>query len=126
MAIKPIFSPDEAGRPMRVAAFMSGSGTNIMRLLEWEQRLKLEEGSSPFQVAFIFSDRSDGKCAGEKIALDYCLPYCSYDIRAFHMKKSVKRTVLTQEGLSLRKEYDRVAETLVHTFKIDVIALQRR
>ena len=33
----PIFEPDEHQRPMRVAAFMSGSGTNIMRLLEHEK-----------------------------------------------------------------------------------------
>ena len=123
MTIKPIFSPEEAGRPMRVAAFMSGSGTNIMRLLEWQQKIKLENGTSPFEVMFIFSDRSDGSCSGEKIALDYCLPYFSYDIRAFHNMKSAKRTVLTPEGLAVRKEYDRVSKTLVDAFRIDVIAL---
>ncbi|MBW1784940.1 MAG: formyl transferase, partial [Deltaproteobacteria bacterium] len=37
MSLKAIFDPETAGRPMRVAAFMSGSGTNIMRLLEYER-----------------------------------------------------------------------------------------
>jgi folate-dependent phosphoribosylglycinamide formyltransferase PurN len=123
MPTKPIFNPEETGRPMRVAAFMSGSGTNIMRLLEWQHRLKLEEGSSPFEVIFIFSDRSDGSCAGEKTAMDYSLPYFSYDIRAFHIMKSAKRTVLTPEGLAVRKEYDQVSKSLVDSFEIDVIAL---
>ena len=123
MAIEPIFSPQKAGRAMRVAAFMSGSGTNIMRLLERQHRLKVEEGSSPFEVVFIFSDRADGSCAGEKIALDYGLPYFSHDIRAFHIRKSAKRSVLTPEGLAVRKDYDRVAATLVKAFEIDVIAL---
>jgi folate-dependent phosphoribosylglycinamide formyltransferase PurN len=123
MSMIPIFDPEKSGRPMRVAAFMSGSGTNIMKLLEHERSLTAEEGICPFKVIFIFSDRSDGKCAGEKIALDNALPYFSYDIRAFHQKRSLKRTALTSEGQRARKEYDRVAASLIRTFEIDVIAL---
>ena len=118
-----IFDPEKAGRPMRVAAFMSGSGTNILKLIEHEKRLAAKEGKSPFHVVFIFSDRSDGTCAGEKIALDNGLPYISYDTRAFHRLRSLKRTVMTPEGLAARKEYDNVAKRLVETFGIDVIAL---
>ena len=123
MAITPIFDPAEAGRPMRVAAFMSGSGTNIMKLIEREKALKDTEGSSPFEIIFIFSDRSDGKCAGEKIALDNGLPYFSYDIRTFHRLRALKRTVLAPEGLAARKEFDRIAQRLVHAFEVDIIAL---
>jgi len=123
MSIIPLFDPEGSGRPMRVAAFMSGSGTNIMKLLEHEKMLKSKEGSSPFEVIFIFSDRSDGKCAGEKIALNNGLPYFSYDIRAFHRLRSLKRTALTPEGIAARKEYDRIAGTLVSAFEVDVIAL---
>ena len=54
MSIIPIFDPAKVGRPMRVAAFMSGSGTNIMKLIELEKRLKAEEGAAPFQVLFVF------------------------------------------------------------------------
>ena len=108
---------------MRVAAFMSGSGTNIKKLIEREKWLIKQEGSSPFQVIFIFSDRSDGGCAGEGIALENGLPYFSYDTRAFHRLKSVKRTVLTPEGLAARKEYDSIAKRLVKAFDIDIIAL---
>ncbi len=123
MSATPIFDPEKAGRPMRVAAFMSGSGTNIMKLLEHKKSLKAKEGTSPFEVIFIFSDRSDGKCAGEKIALDSGLPYFSYDIRAFHRMRSLKRTAVTAEGLDARKKYDRIAQTLIEAFEIDVIAL---
>ncbi|MCF8127086.1 MAG: formyl transferase, partial [Deltaproteobacteria bacterium] len=119
----PIFDPDQQGRPMRVAAFMSGSGTNIMRLLEYEKRLKAQDGRSPFETVFIFSDRSDGGSAGERIALENGLPYFSYDIRAYHAGKSIKRTVLSAEGLAARRDYDRLAATLVEAFHIDVIAL---
>lgn len=123
MSITPIFDPAESGRPLRVAAFMSGSGTNIMKLIEYEKALKAAEGSSPFEVMFIFSDRSDGQCAGEKIAWDNGLPYFSYDIRAFHKLRDLKRTALTPEGLAARKAFDSIPERLVLAFEVDVIAL---
>jgi folate-dependent phosphoribosylglycinamide formyltransferase PurN len=123
MPVTPIFDPKKTARPMRVAAFMSGSGTNIIKLIEKEKALKAVEAASPFEVIFIFSDRSDGACAGEKIALDNGLPYFSYDTRAFHRLRSLKRTVLTPEGMAARKKYDRVAARLVDAFEIDVIAL---
>ncbi len=123
MPLTPIFDPTVAQRPMRVAAFMSGSGTNIQKVLAHEKGITEREGASPFEVIFIFSDRSDGLCAGEKIALDNGLPYFSYDIRAFYQKRSLTRSVRTSEGLDARRRYDRVAKRLVAAFDIDVIAL---
>ncbi|MFH1480822.1 MAG: formyltransferase family protein [Pseudomonadota bacterium] len=123
MKVTPIFDPEETGRPMRVAVFMSGSGTNIVKLLERERRLKEEEGASPFDVVFVFSDRSDGVCRGEKIACERGIPYFSYDIRSFHRLKGLRRTSTTPEGLSARREYDAVAKTLITAFQIDLIAL---
>ena len=108
---------------MRVAAFMSGSGTNIIKLLEQEKTLRAKEGTSPFEVIFIFSDRSDGSCRGEEIACENGIPYFSHDIRAFHRRRGLKRAVSTPEGLSARKTFDQVAARLVKTFDIDLIAL---
>ena len=113
MPITPIFNPEKAGRPMRVAAFMSGSGTNITKLIEREKELEAREATSPFQVIFIFSDRSDGICAGEKIACEYALPRFSTKCIYFNRVRSLKRSVKTTEGLAARKEYDRVAKGLV-------------
>lgn len=123
MQLTPIFDPVKAGRPMRVAAFMSGSGTNVLRLLETAKRLRSEEELSPFEVIFIFSDRSDGSCLGERIAFENGIPYFSYDIRAFHSRRGLRRTVATPEGLAARREFDRVAEKLVKAFEIDAVAL---
>lgn len=123
MKTTPIFDPGKAGRPMRVAAFMSGSGTNILKLLETQDRIKKAEGHAPFEVVFIFSDRSDGTCQGEKIALQNGIPYFSYDIRAFHTLRGLKRTVATPEGLAARKAFDKVAGALVEAFDIDAVAL---
>jgi len=123
MPATPIFNPEKSRRPMRVAAFMSGSGTNIIKLLEKEKDLKKETESSPFQVIFIFSDRSDGVCLGEKIAYENGIPYFSYDIRSFHRLRGLKREAITTQGLSARGEFDRVATRLIKAFDIDVIAL---
>jgi folate-dependent phosphoribosylglycinamide formyltransferase PurN len=123
MPLAPLFDPKKKGRPMRVAGFMSGSGTNIVKLIEREKILRAEEGTPPFEIVFIFSDRSDGSCYGESIACDTGIPYMSYDIRTFHRLRSMERTVSTPEGVAARQEFDKVAETMVRTFDIDVIAL---
>lgn len=123
MPVTPLFDPDRIGRPMRVAAFMSGSGTNIMKLIEREKALKAKAGYSPFEVIFIFSDRSDGFCHGERIAYETGIPYFSNDIRSFYRLRETKRTVATSEGLSVRREYDLVTGRLIKAFEIDVIAL---
>ncbi len=102
---------------------MSGSGTNVIRLLEREKELEREPGGPPFKIIFIFSDRSDGVSAGEKIALDTGIPYFSYDIRKFYSLKGLKRTSLTPEGMAARKEFDSVASRLIKIFDIDIIAL---
>jgi folate-dependent phosphoribosylglycinamide formyltransferase PurN len=123
MKITNLFDPADKGRPMRVAAFMSGSGTNIIRLIEREKALKKERGASPFNTIFIFSDRSDGRSSGERIACENGLPYFSFDIRVFHRIRGVRRTVDTAEGVEARKEFDAVAKRLLNAFDIDVIAL---
>ena len=123
MLITPLFNPKRMKRPMRVAAFMSGSGTNIIKLIEREKSLTSEKGSSPFHVIFIFSDRSDGSCQGERIAYKNSLPYFTHDIRAFHRVRGLQRSVNTPEGLSARREFDSVAARLIAAFEIDVTAL---
>jgi folate-dependent phosphoribosylglycinamide formyltransferase PurN len=123
MALTPLFEPGQKGRPMRVAGFMSGSGTNIIKLLERQKNLLSKEETSPYELIFIFSDRSDGLCHGEKIAHENGIPYFSYDIRTFHRLRGLKRSVGAPQGLSARKAFDQVARRLVRAFDIDVIAL---
>ncbi len=119
----PFYTPENNKGPMKVAAFMSGSGSNIKMLLKREKELIQAKGKSPFHVAFIFSDRSDSACQGERIALENGLPYFSYDIRRFHSTRGLKRTISTPEGLKAREEFDLVAKAVVAAFGIDLIAL---
>lgn len=123
MEIKPFYDPEQSEGPMKVAAFMSGSGSNIRMLLKRENELIRERGKSPFHVVFIFSDRADGKCQGEKIALENGLPYLSYDIRKFHSIRGLKRTVASAEGIDARRAFDTAARNLVDIFGINLIAL---
>jgi folate-dependent phosphoribosylglycinamide formyltransferase PurN len=109
------FAPPAPGRPLKVAAFMSGSGTNIRRLLE--------RRCPQVEVCFIFSDRADEHCQGQQIAREYGLPYFAYDTRRFHELRGIKRTVLTKEGLAARRDFDRVAAKLVKAFGVELIAL---
>ena len=119
----PIFDPQVCGRAMRVAAFMSGSGTNVIRLIERQKELENDSGSSPFKVIFIFSDRSDGVSQGERIALEAGIPYFSYDIRHFYELRGLKKAISTPEGMAARREFDSVAARLIKAFEIDIIAL---
>jgi folate-dependent phosphoribosylglycinamide formyltransferase PurN len=119
----PIFDPQSQGRRMRVAAFMSGSGTNVIRLLEKQKELENEPGGPPFEIVFIYSDRSDGHSAGENIALHAGIPYFSYDIRQFYQRRKLKKSIATPGSLEARREFDSVASRLVKAFRIDIIAL---
>lgn len=123
MKLIPLFDPEIKGRPMRVAGFISGTGTNIVQLIQRERDLKKQQGAAPYEIVFIFSDRSDSSCFGETIACDTGIPYVSYDIRTFHRLRNLNRTVATPEGLKARRDYDRVAAAVIKAFDIDVIAL---
>ncbi|MFX1294709.1 MAG: hypothetical protein ACFFD2_07625, partial [Promethearchaeota archaeon] len=72
MAKKLLYDPRKHVGPMRVAGFMSGSGTNIRKILEKEHELKQKEGSSPYELVFLFSDVADSsKCRIREIAEEY-------------------------------------------------------
>jgi folate-dependent phosphoribosylglycinamide formyltransferase PurN len=74
-------------------------------------------------VVLLYSDRADGSCAGESIALEHALPYASFDIRAFHRSRGLKRDIRVPEGIKARKDYDRIPSRLLKAFDVDVIAL---
>ena len=100
-------------RPLRVAGFMSGSGTNLRRLLEY--------ADPAFEVVFLFSDNAASQT--QHLALDYNLPYFIYDIRKFYEAARKPRRVDLPGGWQLRQQYDSVALKLLQTFDIDLIAL---
>ncbi len=123
MPLTPLFDPAAAGRPMRVAAFLSGSGSNVVQIIERQLELEQEPGRSPFEVIFLFSDTTDGSCRGESIAHQYDKPYFARDVRRWHEVRGLKRTVATPEGRAAREQFDQTARKLVAAFEIDVNVL---
>jgi phosphoribosylglycinamide formyltransferase 1 len=117
MTYKPIFDP--AGGVMRVACFVSGSGTNARRIID-----RSLEADSRFRVVLIFSDVRDDRTtrSGEKmsrardIAEEHGIAYECLDIRDFYKEKGVSRS-----DLSVRPEFDAGVLRLMSPHEIDLI-----
>jgi folate-dependent phosphoribosylglycinamide formyltransferase PurN len=78
MVIQELHKPD---RIMNVAGFMSGKGTNLIKIIEYEQRLRQERGKSPYHVAVIFSDNHQSKA--NEIGAKFGVPVFTYDLESF-------------------------------------------
>ena len=118
MGTAPIFDPS-VGHKMRVGLFISGSGTNGVRIIEKSQ----DEGSN-FVVTLIFSDirdtrirRSGSKMSRAKeIAEKYEIAYECVDIRDFYKERGLKRT-----DLSIRPDFDRLVLEKLRGHDIDLL-----
>lgn len=119
--VEPIFDP-EVGRAMRVACFMSGSGTNTRKIIE----RSLQEDTN-YEVVLIFTDVRDDRIdkSGEKrcraldIAEEYGISYECIDILDFYRSRGHR----TKRDLSLRPLFDEMVVRRIEPYKIDVIAL---
>ncbi|HUT52040.1 MAG TPA: formyltransferase family protein [bacterium] len=98
MAVKPIHDP--ATGPLRAVALMSGSGTNVRRILEHGERIRSEEGRPLFEIAAVFSDCFDSNAA--EIGRDYDLPAITHDLAGWLKKHGVSR-----KDLKRREDFDR-------------------
>ena len=107
MAGKPIFDPTQAGRPLQ-------GGRLHVRLGHQRDQSSWKPRKPSYEVAFIFSDTAGDKCRGQEIARRFDLPYFAYDVRRYHQKRGLKRSVGTDEGLAARRAYDQVAARLVN------------
>ena len=120
MRPQPIYAP-KGDAPMRVACFVSGSGTNARRIIE----RSLEEGSR-YEVSLIFTDVRDDRlrksgekrCKAKDIADEHGISYECEDIRDFYRERGAKRT-----DLSLRPEFDRLVVEKVAPYGVDLVAL---
>lgn len=77
--------------PVKTAIFMSGSGTNAVKLLDHEQMLRDRDGSSPFQVVAIFTENKDEGNNSKKISKQYGLPTQLHDFQDFLRSNRVDR-----------------------------------
>lgn len=98
MGLKPLFDPAQG--PMRVVGLMSGSGSNIRKIIEHQTRLESEKGYSPFIVVALFSDRASSQAVW--IGKEHDLPVVTRDLEGFCSKRGVSR-----RDLRAREEFDR-------------------
>ena len=100
---------DPADGRLRVVALMSGSGTNLQKVLEHQQHLQTRRGESPFEVVAIFSDRSDSNAAD--IGKRHDIPVVIHDIGGFYEKRGLPR-----RDMSVRAEFDRRTVDMLRPF----------
>jgi phosphoribosylglycinamide formyltransferase-1 len=100
---------------MRIAGLMSGSGTNLQKILEYECILKRSAGGSPFHVAVIFTDTFD--CNAARIGMEYDRPVVIRDIGRYYSAREQPR-----KNMQLRAEYDQETVRALAPFDVSVAA----
>lgn len=121
MAPTPIYKPS-ANQHMRVACFMSGTGTNAKKIIE-----RSNQHGSSYGVELIFTDVKDdaldreGKkaCRALNIARENGIAYEYVDIMDFYRS----RGHASKKDLSLRPDFDRQVVAAIEKHHVDLIAL---
>lgn len=112
--MKAIYTPKN--ERMRVAAFMSGSGSVLRKILEMQKKLGEE---CPFRIVLVFSDVKDGeKCNARKIAEEYGIGYYCNDIRDYYESCGKDR-----KDMGVRREYDKETAKILKSNGIDAVAM---
>jgi phosphoribosylglycinamide formyltransferase 1 len=109
--IKPLYAPKK--EPMRLAAFMSGNGTNVRKIIERQLQLGPK---SPFRVELIFTDNSESNAA--KIAAEYKIPFFGNDIKEYYLERNANR-----KDMEVRRQYDVKTREELEKNSIDAVAL---
>jgi len=94
---------------------MSGSGTNVRKIIEHQINLEKEKGESSYEVVVIFTDNPE-KSNARIISEEYGIPLEYNDIKEFYEGKNIK-------NMELREDFDLKTLGLIGPYKPDVIAL---
>ena len=110
MALKQLFGPE---RKMRVAAFMSGTGSNLRKILQ-------EQAGSNYEIVMIFTDTADESiCNAKRIASENEIPLYCNDIKTYYLKRGHK----DRKDMGVREEYDSETAEILKQKKVDAVAL---
>ena len=113
MPLTELYHP-ESGR-LRIAGLMSGSGSNLRKIIEHGEAIEAREGRAPYHVVVIFSDNPAGNA--ENIGRDYGIPVIVRDLAAFYKERKKPR-----RDLVLRAEFDEETVRALKPFDVDVAA----
>ena len=98
-----------------MAALMSGSGSNLRKILEKEQELQKNWGRFIYKVVVIFSDTFDSKACA--IGKDFDIPVVTRDLKGFYAHRGKPRS-----DLKAREEFDRETIQALAPFEAKVAA----
>lgn len=111
--LTPLYDPSNG--QMRVVGLLSGSGSNIRKIIEFEKQLKIERGASPFSMVVLFSDNSESNAV--KIGKDFDIPVVVRDIIGFYAARGKPR-----RDMQVRAEFDRETVNALAPYKVSVAA----
>ncbi len=115
--IERVYNP-KPHAPAVVAGFMSGSGTNIVKVLESERSLEQTLGEdAPFRMRVIVTDNYSSNA--DKIAKEWKRELVIFDISDFHREMKVKKTLKTEEGRKAREEYTKILGMILKPYQVD-------
>jgi len=112
--LKPLHDPTKEG-VLKIVGLMSGTGSNLRKIIEWAELLKRERGQAVYQVVAIFSDSSDSMAS--QIGKEFDLPVIIRDVRGFYAHRAKPRS-----DLKLREEFDQETVKALSPFKAKVAA----
>ncbi len=101
---------------VRVVAMMSGSGTNLLKIIERQEEIYSEQKRYLYKVAGIITDNQFSNA--KKIGADFNIPVEINDINEFYKTKG-----LPKKDLSIRKEFDMISLRLIEKYNPDIIVL---
>lgn len=112
----PLFTP-RPGTPMRVAGFLSGSGTNLVNILERQADLDRAPSGSPFRIVVLFTDTPASNA--QAIGRAHGIPVVTLDILAFYRERGRP----DKKDLSLRPDFDRRVVDALAPHAVDAVVL---
>ncbi len=107
---------DRKEKEIRVVAMMSGSGTNLIKIIEHQEQLFQREGKYIFKVECILTDNPSSNAG--KIGERYNIPVETNNIEEFYRRKG-----LPKKDLSVRPEFDEISLKKIEKYNPDIIVL---
>jgi phosphoribosylglycinamide formyltransferase 1 len=116
MSFEPVHTPGNKS-PMKVVGFISGSGSNLVKILEYQAEVEKQTGEKPYEVVLVFTDTPDSNASA--IAERFGLPLQTHDIMDFYRKQGKS----DKKDLSLRSRYDEISVQMLAEHQFDLVAL---
>lgn len=106
---------DPSQGELRLAGLMSGSGSNLRKIIEWERVLRQERGKNIYRVVVIFTDTFDSRAS--EIGRDFDIPVICRDLKGFYRQQAKSRY-----DLKVREEFDAETVKALSPFEVKAAA----